>query len=48
MRTLRLWLATALGIKAEAAKNGDWWEIDLIIALLFGAFLAGGLAWIAL
>lgn len=48
MRTLRSWLAGLLGIKSEAAQNGEWWEIDLIIALLFGAFVAGGLAWIAL
>jgi hypothetical protein len=41
-------LAAALGIKAGAAKNGDWWEIDLIIALLFGAFVAGGFAWTSL
>lgn len=21
--------------------NGDWWEIDLIIVILFGAFVMG-------
>lgn len=45
MRTVRSWLAAALGIRAEAAQRGDWWEIDLIIVVLVGSAIAGALAW---
>jgi len=48
MRLLRSWLADLLGIRAESAWRGDWWEIDLILVLLFGSVVAGGLAWATL
>ena len=38
-------IAGLLGIKAEAAKNGEWWEIDLILIILFGAATVGIIAW---
>jgi len=37
-------IASLLGIHDEAARNGTWWEIDFILVLLFGAFLAAGWA----
>jgi len=48
VRLLRSWLADLLEVRDEAARSGEWWEIDLILVVLFGAFLAGGLAWVAL
>ena len=48
VRSLRRWLMRRLGIRDNAAADGEWWEIDLILTLLFGAFLAGGAAWFAL
>ncbi|WP_267893424.1 hypothetical protein [Porphyrobacter sp. TH134] len=34
-------MAIRLGIENESAKNGDWWEIDLIIVTLLGFTLVG-------
>jgi hypothetical protein len=48
MRHLRAWLAEAFGIRDDAAKNGEWWEIDFVIVILFGAILAGVLGALAL
>ena len=48
MRPLRSWLTELLGISDEAAKLGDWWEIDFVLVLLFGALLAGIMAWVAM
>lgn len=45
VRFIRSWLADLLGIRGESARRGDWWEIDLILVLLFGSVVAGGLAW---
>lgn len=45
---LRQWVMRRFGIRSEEAANGEWWEIDLIIAFLFAIFLAGGLAFLAL
>ena len=39
LRYIRTWIAKRLGLRSEAAMNGDWWEIDLIIVILFGAFV---------
>jgi hypothetical protein len=38
-------LAGLLGIGDEQARNGVWWEIDLIIVVLVGAFALGAFAW---
>ena len=48
IKMLRLWVMRRFGIRDEGAANGEWWEIDLIIAFIFAIFLAGGLAFIAL
>ena len=45
MRFLRLWMADLLGVRDEAATNGEWWEIDLLIVLFFGCVAAGAIAW---
>lgn len=45
MRSLRSFLADLLGIRDVSARNGDWWEIDLIIVVLGGALAAGVIAW---
>lgn len=44
LRSVRSWLAERLGLRAEAAQNGDWWEIDLILVLFFGSVAAGLIA----
>jgi hypothetical protein len=44
IRMLRQWVMRRLGIRSEEAANGEWWEIDLIIAFLFAITLAGGVA----
>jgi len=44
LRSLRSWLADRLGVRAEAAKNGDWWEIDLILVVVLGSVAAGLIA----
>jgi hypothetical protein len=45
LRRIRSVIAGLLGIKAEAAKNGEWWEIDLVLVILLGAAAAGFIAW---
>lgn len=37
--------ALLLGISSENARNGDWWEIDLVLVVLAGAFVLGAIAW---
>ncbi len=37
--------ALLLGISSENARNGDWWEIDLMLVVLAGAFVLGAIAW---
>jgi hypothetical protein len=44
-RLVREWLANRLGIEDEAARNGQWWEIDLVIVIFCGSILAGLIAW---
>ena len=46
LRALRSWIAAKLDIKDESAKNGDWWEVDLLIVVIFGSFLSAILAWV--
>lgn len=41
---MRLWVMQRLGLRSEAAADGEWWEVDLILVVLFGAFLAAGIA----
>lgn len=48
MRPLRSFLADLLGVRNESARNGDWWEMDLIIVVLGGVFAAGIIAWFSL
>lgn len=42
---IRFALAALLGISSEEAGNGDWWEIDLVLVALAGAFTLGAVAW---
>lgn len=42
---LRGHIADVLGIRSPEAAAGEWWEIDLIIVVLAGAFAAGIIAW---
>jgi hypothetical protein len=48
MRSVRSYFAKLLGVRDEAARNGDWWEIDFIIVLLGGVFAAGVIGWFQL
>lgn len=34
-------IAAVFGLKSEDAVSGKWWEIDLIIVILAGAFALG-------
>lgn len=43
---LRSWIAQRFEIQDEAARRGDWWEIDLIVVILLGAIVLGVWAWI--
>lgn len=45
---LRSVLAALLGLSGEQARNGDWWEIDLILIMLLGALALGVFAWVQL
>lgn len=45
LRILRTWIARRLGLESKSAKNGDWWEIDLILVILLGAAFLGAAAW---
>jgi hypothetical protein len=45
LHQLRSVLADLLGISDERARDGSWWEIDLIIAFLIGVFVLGAFAW---
>jgi hypothetical protein len=42
---LRSWLADRLQIQDEAARRGEWWEIDFIIVIFLGAIVIGIHAW---
>jgi hypothetical protein len=44
-RLAREWVANRLGIEDEAARNGQWWEIDLVIVIFCGSIVAGLIAW---
>lgn len=46
LRLIRSWIASMFGVKAEAARNGDWWEIDLLLVILLGAIALGAAAWL--
>jgi hypothetical protein len=45
---LRSALSALFGISSEEARSGDWWEIDLAMVVLAGAFVLGTIAWIQL
>jgi hypothetical protein len=38
---LRGHIADTLGIRSDDAAAGKWWEIDLILVILGGAFAVG-------
>ncbi|WP_338303248.1 hypothetical protein [Erythrobacter sp. Dej080120_24] len=44
---LRSWIAARLGIKDRSARDGSWWEIDLILVFLGGVCALGIFAVIA-
>lgn len=48
MHFLRSLLADLLSVRDESARDGSWWETDLILVLLTGAIVAGALAWLQL
>jgi hypothetical protein len=41
---LRGHVSNLLGIRDKAASRGEWWEIDLVIAILIASFVSGILA----
>lgn len=45
LRALRTVVAGLLGLRDGSASNGDWWETDLILVILFGSAVAGLIAW---
>jgi hypothetical protein len=45
LRFIRTWIARRLGLSSEAARDGDWWEIDLIVVILAGAVVLGAAGW---
>lgn len=40
----RAWLSRRLGLSEKPAKDGSWWEIDLILVIFGGSILLGLLA----
>lgn len=38
---LRSLVVNALEVQAQEAKDGDWWEVDLIMVVIGGSFLSG-------
>ena len=42
---LRSAVAALFGAKHEDARNGLWWEVDLLLLLMVGSALLGVLAW---
>jgi hypothetical protein len=48
VRGLRSFIAGILGIRDDSARNGDWWEIDLILVILGGSIIAGVTAFLSL
>jgi len=47
LNILRAWIAARLGIRDRGARDGSWWEIDLILVFLGGVFALGIFAAIA-
>lgn len=45
LHRLRSALAALFGISSEEAGNGEWWEIDLALVVVAGAFVLGAIAW---
>jgi hypothetical protein len=45
---VRTFVAGLFGISSEAARTGRWWEVDLLLVVLLGAFWLGIAAWIKL
>jgi hypothetical protein len=48
LQMMRSVVAGLLGIKAEEASNGDWWEVDFILVILLGSGAAGIIAWMSI
>lgn len=42
---LRGHVADLLGIRDKAASRGEWWEIDVVLAILMGSIISGIWAW---
>jgi hypothetical protein len=42
---LRSAIAAVFGVASKEAKQGGWWEIDLLLVVLAGALLWGAAAW---
>ena len=38
---LRRHVADLLGIQDKAASRGEWWEIDVVIAIIMGSIIIG-------
>lgn len=38
-------IAKIFGISAQEARDGSWWETDLILVIILGALLLGISAW---
>lgn len=45
---LRSFVAGLLGLSDKQARNGGWWEIDLVLVFFAGVIVLGGLAWVQL
>lgn len=45
---MRSAVAALFGVAADDAQRGVWWEVDLLLVLLIGAFALGIAAWSAL
>jgi hypothetical protein len=43
---LRSFVAARFGIADERARDGTWWEIDLVIVFFAGVIAWGFLAWL--
>jgi hypothetical protein len=43
---LRTAITHLFGVSSEDARHGRWWEVDLLLVVLLGAFILGAIAWI--
>ena len=45
LENIRERVATLFGVSNDAARKGLWWEVDLLLVILAGAFVTGLVAW---